>query len=237
MTNVTRIHLVRHGVVEARWSGRLYGDLDVELSAEGREQARQAAVRLAAQPLDAVVSSDLARARFGAEQIAEGRELEVRVQPALREISRGAWAGRPIEEVKAENPGALEAWFAAPEHSRPPEGESIHDLRSRVLPALQALADEHRGGELAVVAHGWVIRSTLGWILGLPAVALTRLHIPPATIATIDWHPEHGLDLSGDLGPSLDGPHLGTPNLVGIQMDQLPPSNRGWYRAPTKATS
>ena len=234
MSRVTRLHLVRHGVVEARWTGRLYGDLDVALSEEGRDQARAAAERLADRELDGVVSSDLARARFGAECIAAGRELEVRTLPALREISRGEWAGRPVDELRAEAPGALEGWFDEPEDARPPGGESIGDLRGRVLPALHALANEHPGGELAVVAHGWVIRSTLGWVLGLPATALTRLHVPPASIATIDWHPDHGRDEHP--GP-LTGPHLGSPNLVGIQVDRPPPPGRGWYRAPTKATS
>lgn len=232
---LTRLHLVRHGRVDARWSGRLYGDLDVELSDEGRAQARRAAQRLAERPLDRVVSSDLARARYGAECIAEGRELEVSSDPALREISRGEWAGRQIEELRRERPGALEAWFEDPEAARPPGGESIADLRARVLPALAGLVAAHPGGEVAVVAHGWVIRATLGWVLGLPSTALTKLHVPPASIATIDWLPRAGVEPGA--GEPLVGSHPGSPNLVGIQVDRTAPDARGWYRAPTNATS
>jgi broad specificity phosphatase PhoE len=232
----TRLHLVRHGRVHARWSGRLYGDLDVELSEEGREQARRAARRLADRPLDAALSSDLERARFGAEQIAAGRALEPRAVSALREISRGDWAGRRIDELEAEQPGALEAWFREPERSRPPGGESVADLRGRVLPALGAIAAEHPGGEVAIVVHGWVIRSTLGWILGLPAAALTRLHVPPASIATVDWDP--GLEVGPETaaGPPR-GPQRGWPYLVGVQVDRVAPDGRGWYRSPAKANS
>jgi broad specificity phosphatase PhoE len=232
---LTRLHLVRHGRVEARWGGRLYGDLDVELSDEGRSQARRAAERLAERPLDRVVSSDLARARYGAECIAEGRQLQASADPALREISRGDWAGRPIEELRRERPGALEAWFADPEVARPPGGESIADLRARVLPALAGLVAAHPGGEVAVVAHGWVIRATLGWVLGLPSTALTKLHVPPASIATIDWLPR--VEVHPNVGAPLAGAHSGSPNLVGIQVDRTAPDARGWYRSPANATS
>ncbi|MHC4262292.1 MAG: histidine phosphatase family protein [Planctomycetota bacterium] len=234
----TRLHLVRHGLVEARWSGKLYGDLDVELSEEGREQARRAAWLLSERSLDCVVTSDLARARYGGERLVEERELSIRIDPRLREISRGDWAGRPIEDVRREQPGAIEAWFAEPETRRPPGGESIADLRSRVLEGLRDLVGEFAGGEVAVVAHGWVIRSTLGWVLGLPSVALTRLHVPPASIATVDWQAEHTEPVGERTGAEpLEGPHRGTPNLVGIQVDRPIDGGRGWYRSPMNANS
>ena len=42
----TRLFLVRHGAVERAWRGRIYGDLDVPLSAAGEAQARRIAAIL-----------------------------------------------------------------------------------------------------------------------------------------------------------------------------------------------
>ncbi|WP_419191482.1 histidine phosphatase family protein [Engelhardtia mirabilis] len=226
----TRLHLVRHGLVEDRWLGRLYGDLDVSLSEFGRDQAREAARTLADVELAAVASSDLARAIFGAEAIAASRGLEVAALPGLREISRGDWAGQRIVDLRDQHPGALEAWNADPEHVRPPAGESISDLRARVLPALEALASASPGADVAIVAHGWVIRSTVGWTLGLPAEHVRRLHVPPASITTIDW-PVGSLERCG-LEIDTETAHRDRPYLVGANTDREAPAARGWYRAP-----
>jgi broad specificity phosphatase PhoE len=238
-TRATRFHLVRHGVVEERWLGRLYGDLDVELSAAGRQQAQFVAQRLAAVHFDLVASSDLQRARFGAECIAAGRAVEPRVEPSLREISRGDWAGRTIAELRRDQPGVLEAWHAAAETSAPPGGESVGDLRRRVLPTIDRLAAEFPGGEVCLVAHGWVIRTVVGWVLGLPAPQFVRLHLPPAAVAVVDW-PAGAWTATAESGPASSpwgpsGPHRGAPNLVGLHLDEPPPPGRGWYRSPADA--
>ena len=200
------------------------------LSEEGRAQARRAAETLAGVELAAVAASDLERAVFGAEAIASGRDLDVLQRAGLREISRGDWAGRTIVDLQREEPGALEGWFEDPERRRPPAGESIGDLRSRVLPELEDLAAAHAGRDVAVVAHGWVIRSTVGWTLGIPAERVRGIHVPPASITTIDW-PVGSLERCGtQLDP--DAPHRDRPYLVGAHLDRRAPTARGWYRAP-----
>lgn len=185
----TRIYLVRHGEVDAAWRGRLYGNLDVPLSDEGRRQAEDAAERLADRPLAAVVSSDLERARYGARRIAE----RARAAPPLdvdrrwRELSRGAWAGATFAELEQRAPGAFAAWLSDPERVRPPDGESLADVAARVGPALEGLAARAPGSEVAVVAHGWVLRVVLARCLGLTGAAISRLVVPPASIAALDW--------------------------------------------------
>ena len=97
-----RFYLVRHGAVAAPWDGRIYGDLDVPLSALGREEARLAAERLSDLPLDAVLSSGLERAEYGASLMRAARDSERRDEPALREIHRGAWKGLDRAELDPE---------------------------------------------------------------------------------------------------------------------------------------
>lgn len=227
----TRIHLVRHGLVDKTWSGRLYGCLDVPLSSEGRDQAQAAAQRLRIGPhgsepelLDLIVHSGLERAAFGAESIADGLAMpsRPRVEVDLRELDRGAWAGLRAEELEERSPGALERWYAEPDRNRPPGGENLDDLAGRVLPVLDRLAAEFPGGEVALVAHGWVVRVVLLEALGLPRSAATRLRVPPASIHTVDWPSQ----------PS--GAPRAAPILIGLDTDQPRRPNRGWYAMPPR---
>jgi len=214
----TRIYLVRHGQVAPRWQGRIYGDMDVELSSLGEEQARQAAWRLRETHLDAVVSSDLQRAAFGARAIAQERPLEPQLDPGLREMSRGSWGGLSFPELEARSPGAWARWFAAPRDRRAPEGESLGELAERVLAALDRWAARHAGGTVALVSHSWPIRVSSATALGLELEASVGLELRTGEISVIDW--------------PVDGRDGGAaPRLAGFGMD-APPLRSGWFRGP-----
>jgi len=174
-----RLHLVRHGAVAAPWSTRIYGDLDVPLSAAGRDEARRAAERLEDLPLDAVLSSGLARAEFGAELVRAGRGLTRRDEPDLREIGRGEWKGLDLDGLTPEVARGWAAWHARPDVLRPEGGESLDDLARRVLPCIDRLAAEFSGGAVAIVSHAWVIRT-----IACEALLLARRRAPMLEVGT-----------------------------------------------------
>lgn len=217
----TRIHLVRHGRVAKEWAGRVYGQLDVALSSEGEQQAVRAARSLDAVDLACVVSSGLARAEFGAACLRAHRGLERRDESALAEIDRGDWAGLFPEEIERRWPGGWHAWWLQPATQRPPGGESLADLRARVLPSIQGLADEFRGGEVAIVAHSWVLRICVTHALGLPTGAATRLELPPASVVVLDWS-------------RVGAGALERPTLAGFCSDRAPSRRNGWFRGPRR---
>src|ERR687894_1848010 len=98
--------LVRHG--ESRWNarGRWKGWADPPLSDLGRAQAEAAAP--AAAPVDAVVSSDLQRARETAELMAAVLEVDdVLVETDLRERDVGDFTGLTRAEIEERWPGIL----------------------------------------------------------------------------------------------------------------------------------
>ena len=227
---VTRFWLIRHGRVAREWHGRIYGALDVPLSELGEGQMRAAAERLAAERVDAVVSSGLARTEFGAALLRAPRGLARRDEPDLRELDRGEWAGLWKHELDARDPGAWERWWTDPAGTRPPNGESLTDLGERVLGCLNRLAREHAGGRVAVVAHSWVIRAVAGASLGLPIGATVRLDLPPGSLTAVDW-PVGGLGGGGNGGAAEGGgagaPH---PTLVGFNADRAPDAGRVWRR-------
>lgn len=186
-----RLILVRHGEVEVPRPRTFYGGSEVPLSAAGRLEAQRAAEALRPLRLDHVACSPLSRARFGAERLAEHRALAQPLQllDALREIHRGRWVGLTAEEIAERWPGDLDAHAADPVDWRGHEGESLADLRDRVLGARDQLARDWHGGTVAVVAHLYPIRAMVADALHRPLQDWERLKAPTGSITVLSGTP------------------------------------------------
>lgn len=146
------------------------GQLDSPLTAAGRQQADAVAELLAAQRVDRVVSSDLARARDTAAAIARRHGLEVECLPELREIDVGEMAGRSWTTVHEDFQRADAEGFV-----QWPGGESLDEVLARALPAVQRIARESPGRTVVIVGHGGVTRILVSHFLGLlPTLDRTR---------------------------------------------------------------
>lgn len=101
---ITTLFVIRHGETAWNVDGRLQGQLDIPLNDRGREQAAAAGEYIrakysaAGQPLHAVYSSDLSRARETAEAIASACDLKVALDSRLRETNLGACNERSVDE-------------------------------------------------------------------------------------------------------------------------------------------
>jgi broad specificity phosphatase PhoE len=104
---MTRFIVVRHGQTEWNVEARIQGQGDSNLTAEGRAQARAIAARLAAQPFDVLVSSDLGRAAETARAIAERCGKPIVLDARLRERHFGVGEGMTYEEVDSALSGRL----------------------------------------------------------------------------------------------------------------------------------
>jgi broad specificity phosphatase PhoE len=155
--------------------GALHGHVDVGLTAEGVRQLERVAERLADEPLAAVYSSDLQRARVGAEIVARGRAILPVADRDFRELDMGRWDGRPFREVWEAERELLEAWWGDLEGFVVPGGESLGQLRRRVLRALERVLTQHAGGTVCLVAHGGVNRVILLNLLGAPVARFLSL--------------------------------------------------------------
>lgn len=168
---------MRHAESRANVEKWFSGHADVELTARGRQQARELGRRLASERVQTVLSSDLQRAADTARIAFAGRPFAMRLRPALRERDIGAWTGVPLQDVPHDALWAvLDGWV-----ERPPAGESAADVAARVVPAL---ASERMCGPTAVFAHGGVLRVVLGLADGWPIeripkrpVANTSVHV------------------------------------------------------------
>jgi len=183
----TRLILIRHGQTEWNAAGRWQGQADPPLNAIGRAQAERAAGELAAQHIDALISSDLRRARETADVLAARLGLRVQLEPRLREINLGDWQGLYTDEIDRRWPREKQQWHAAPLSVRPPHGETIDELAARVLAAVDDLARQYANQRIALVAHELPIAVIITQAAGRPLAEL-RAHIPPnAAWREVDW--------------------------------------------------
>lgn len=152
--------------------GRILNYSDAPLSAVGRAQAERVAAALGGVRLDAVVSSDLARAVETAEIVARGGP-PLLVDPRLREVDLGDYDGFSFEDVSRVDPRFV-SWPGVAFHGRLarasyhvpadlsfPGGESATTMTARLVPALVELASAWAGRTVAVVTHGWAIQGLL----------------------------------------------------------------------------
>jgi broad specificity phosphatase PhoE len=174
------VHLVRHGEVRNPDS-LVYGDLPgFGLSEDGRAQAQEAAIRLAAFPLTAVWSSPLQRALQTAGAIAATHHLPVKVDPDLIEWRLQAWTGIPWSDLADRRPGELETYLQNPT-GLDFAAESLEALAARVVGVIVRVA-QAQGRGLAVVAHQDPLQAARLQLLGQP---LSNLHIDKPVHASV----------------------------------------------------
>jgi phosphoserine phosphatase len=168
MGEVTRIVLVRHGQTEWNVAERFRGRIDVPLDEVGLRQARAAAARLRADySLSAVYSSPLSRASQTAEPIASAFDLPVQVLPAILDQDFGEWDGLTIPEVAKRYPEMFRMWREEPQQLKLPGGESLDDVRERVVAGLREVVGLHAGKTVALVSHRVICKVLMCAVLGL----------------------------------------------------------------------
>jgi broad specificity phosphatase PhoE len=164
-----RIHLVRHGTTTLNVENRYRGRLDVELDAEGWEDAYRAAAHLAGVGLVAAYTSPLRRARDTAETVAAAAGIEdVSDTFGLINLDYGCWDARTPEEAAAAHPIAYAAYCAFDEGATCPDGEALDDAADRMVTALCNIGSRHPGEDIVAVSHAAMVRLALVRATGGP---------------------------------------------------------------------
>ena len=143
-------------------SGRAFArDFYLALANGKRQQAEKLAAHFPVDKIEAVYSSDLARAMKTASCVADRFGLTVEPRPELRELNFGDWEGLTYDEIVAKWPDALENFFLHPDVLDIPHGESFPKLRERALACVEEIVARHPDQTVAVFAHGAILRTIL----------------------------------------------------------------------------
>lgn len=204
MHAATRIIAIRHGETAWNVDTRIQGKLDIELNATGRWQALRVAQALAGEPISAVYASDLVRAWETARSIAAATGSALFAHAGLRERGFGEFQGKTFAEIDSVWPEQARRWRKRDPHWAPTGGESLLDLRERIVQTATELAQQHQGQQIVLVAHGGVMdvlyRAATGQDLQAPRTwklgnaAINRLLWTPAGLTLVGWADTRHLD-------------------------------------------
>ncbi len=155
----TRVIAIRHG--ETAWNAemRMQGQLDIPLNDVGLRQAQRVGAALADEHIDAIHSSDLARALQTAEPLAQRLGLPIGLEPGLRERCFGVFQGLTFDEVKARWPDESRRWRQREPDFAPEGAESLRVFAARAVAAAALIAAAHAGQTVVIVTHGGVLDS------------------------------------------------------------------------------
>jgi probable phosphoglycerate mutase len=156
----------------------------VELSSEGVDQARRLAARFARERIDVIVSSPQHRARQTAQPIAARLAIRLKISAEVDELDAGAWTGASFAQL-ATDP-RWHAWNEKRAASRPPGGESMLELQTRVVRHLEGL--RARGRDAVVVSHAEPIRAAILHYRAIDLDDYADIDVDPASISILDTH-------------------------------------------------
>ena len=172
--------LVRHGETEWSRSGRHTSRTDVALLEEGRREAEALARRLAGRSFALVLTSPMARALETARLA--GLAAVAEVTDDLRELGYGSYEGRTTAEIRAERPG-WDVW-----RDGSPDGEPLASAAARADRVIARAVGA--GGDVALFAHGHILRILGARWLGLPPERGGSLALGTAALCDLGYERE-----------------------------------------------
>jgi broad specificity phosphatase PhoE len=181
----TTIILVRHSHHDLIGRVLVGREPNVALSAAGLRQAQRLAALLVRRGVAEVKSSPRLRARQTAEPIAAMLGKPVEIMAEFDEADFGAWSGRAFEQLQ--NDYHWQRWNSDRETCRPPGGETMRELQSRVLAGLSRLAKAYPGQCIAVVTHAEPARAAVLHYRGIPLGEFARVAIDPGSCTTLEF--------------------------------------------------
>jgi len=194
--------LLRHGQTEWSRDGRHTGRTDVPLTAQGIAGAKAlaplVAQRVAGGRLAAVFASPAQRAQ----QTAQLAGLKVtKTDPDLWEWDYGGYEGITTEQIQRTRPG-WNLWRdgVIPGDAAHP-GETVEQVGERVDRVLKRAEPLLAEGDVALVAHGHVLRVLTARYLGLPPDGGRFFRLDTGTISTLGTEHEDPVILTWNVPP------------------------------------
>lgn len=151
-----KIYCLRHGLTELNKKKKVNGQIDEPLAPEGIEQAKTT-ITLIPKSVKHIYTSSLQRARQTAEIVNSKLNRPISSVDEFAEIHMGTLAGYSWEEM--ESGLELKKKHRTVQFDyRPFGGESVRDVKKRVIAFLKKIKNKHKDNEALIITHGGIIR-------------------------------------------------------------------------------
>jgi probable phosphoglycerate mutase len=174
-----QLWLLRHGATEWALNGRHTGSTDLPLLPQGEAEATALAPILAKQAFAAVFSSPLQRARQTCELAGLGAQMQI--QDNLLEWNYGDYEGITTPEIRETIPDWTVWCYGCP------NGETAEQVQARCEAAINEALAAPGEGDVALFAHGHILRALTGTWLGLGASGGSFFKLGTASVSVLGW--------------------------------------------------
>ena len=174
-----QLWLLRHGATEWALNGRHTGSTDLPLLPEGEAEARALGPVLSQQTFAAVFSSPLQRAQRTCELAGLGDQMQI--CDDIIEWKYGDYEGITTATIRETVPDWT-AWS----HGCP-NGEDAPQVEARCTTAISTALAVPGEGDVALFAHGHILRALAGTWLGLGAAGGQLLKLGTASVSILGW--------------------------------------------------
>jgi len=182
-----RLVLVRHGQTEWSRDGRHTGRTDVPLTDAGERDARRLAPLVAGHDFALVLSSPLVRAW----RTAELAGLSPSTEDDLVEWDYGDYEGRTTPQIRELLGDPAWTVFADGVTPGSTPGETVEEVAARASRVLRRVAEPLQRGDVALVAHGHLLRILAATWLQEDARFGAHLLLDAGAVCVLDR--EHGV--------------------------------------------
>lgn len=204
---MTQVYLVRHGETEWNAARRIQGQSDSPLTQHGEAQARLVGQRLASAGITHMIASDLGRTKRTAELLAEYclREGEITFDSRLRELHMGVLEKRDMDSLTLEEEEWRRRLVNGTHEWRIPEGESMAELCTRMLAALDSCLSLPQDSKVVLVSHGIALSCLVSSLIGVTPGSERRLRLRNCSISLVEYQqsawlaPGWAVEFAGDV--------------------------------------
>ncbi len=181
----THLILIRHGQIAANIDKRWHGWTDSALTDHGRKQAERAALRIASEhpDINALYASPLQRTRHTAEAIARLLNIELVLEPDLREYGIGVLEDEHF--LALEQKHGFFTRIRADQNYAPEGGESVNQVTQRISQAFERFLQQHQGEKVLAVSHGAVMALGLARLLHQDPLAWDRYYFQNTSVTEV----------------------------------------------------
>ncbi len=173
-----KVYVIRHGETEWSVSGQHTGMTDIPLTDNGRKSVKLLQPILAKQSFALVLTSPLQRAKETCQLSGLGEQAET--SPDLVEWNYGEYEGMTSSQIHENDPGWTVFVNGSPGGENP---EEVGLRADRIIARVRAVK-----GDVALFAHGHILRVLGARWLDLPAMAGRHFLLDTSTLNILGYY-------------------------------------------------
>jgi len=180
-----QLYVVRHG--ETAWNKEevFRGRKDVPLNDKGKKQAQLTGLFFRNKGITRIFSSPLVRAIETAEGISNTTKIPIEVMDELTDMAFGEWEGLTLKDVEKLYPEELKIWKQSPQKLHVLKGESLRDVRRRVMKGIQMTLSDSQC-PIVLVTHRVICKIIVLYALMIQNRHFWSIRFDPASITLIE---------------------------------------------------